>query len=70
MNRNAEVLLRRKKAGAKLDRIAMRGPAAVLVRHFLDVPRSQRREYYLIYREARYGPSEIENLARQFGIDD
>jgi hypothetical protein len=70
MDRNAEASLRRKKMGAKLDKVAMRGPTAELVRHFLNVPRSQRREYYLICGEARYGPSEIENLARQFGIDD
>jgi hypothetical protein len=70
MDRNAEACLRRKKAGSKLDRLAMSGPARVLIRHFLNVPRSQRDEYYLAHGKARYGPSEIEDLARQFGIED
>ncbi len=48
----------------------MRGPARVLIRHFLNVPRSQRQEYYLIYGKAKYGPGEIEHLAREYGIGD
>ena len=36
MDQNAEAFLRRKKAGSKLDRLAMRGPARVLIRHFLQ----------------------------------
>jgi hypothetical protein len=46
MDRNAEAFLRRTKAGSKLDRLAMRGPARVLIRYFLNVPRSHRHEYY------------------------
>ncbi len=70
MDRDADAVLRRKKAGSKLDRLAMRGPARVLIRHFLNVPRSQRQEYYLIYGKAKYGPGEIEHLARKYGIGD
>ncbi len=70
MDRHAEACLRRKKAGAKLDRLAMRGPARVLIRHFLNVPPSRRHEYYLTYGKASYGPRELEYLARQFGIED
>jgi len=70
MDQNAEAFLRRKKAGSKLDRLAMRGPTRVLIRHFLHVPQSQRREYYLICGKARYGPSEIEHFAREYGIED
>ena len=50
MDRNTEAFLRRKKAGGT-DRLAMRGPARVLIRHFLNVPRSHRHEYYLAYRK-------------------
>jgi hypothetical protein len=32
--------------GSKLDRLAMRGPARVLIRYFLNVPRSHGHEYY------------------------
>lgn len=70
MDRDAEAVLRRIKAGSKLDRLAMRGPARVLIHHFLKVPRSQRQEYYLIYGKAKYGPGEIEHLARVYGIGD
>ena len=35
MDRNAEAFLRRTKVGSKLDRLAMRGPARVLIRYFL-----------------------------------
>ena len=69
MDRNTEAFLRRKKAGG-IDRLAMRGPARVLIRHFLNVPRSHRHEYYLTYEKDRYGPSEIEDLARQYGIEN
>ena len=34
-----------------IDRLAMRGPARVLIRHFLNVPRSHRHEYYLAYEK-------------------
>ena len=70
MDRNAEGCLRRKKANTTRDRIAMRGPARVLVRHFLDVPASQRNEYYLVHADTKYGPREIEGLARQLGIEE
>jgi hypothetical protein len=69
MDRNTEAFLRRKKAGGT-DRLAMRGPARVLIRHFLNVPRSHRHEYYVAYENDRYGPSEIEVLARQYGIEN
>ena len=69
MDRNTEAFLRRKKAGG-IDRLAMRGPARVLIRHFLNVPRSHRHEYYLAYEKHRYGPMEIEDLARQYGIEN
>jgi len=48
MDRNAETILRRKKASTSRDRVAMQGPAQVLVRHFLNVPVTQRAEYYLV----------------------
>ena len=51
MDGNAEGFLRRKKANASRDRIAMRGPARVLVRHFLSVPPTQRNEYYLVHAD-------------------
>jgi len=70
MDQNAEAFLRQKKAGSKLDRLAMRGPVRVLLRHFVRVPESQRREYYLICGKAKYGPSEIEHLAREYGVGD
>jgi hypothetical protein len=70
MDGNAEGFLRRKKANASRDRIAMRGPARVLVRHFLSVPPTQRNEYYLVHANTKYGSTDIEDLARQLGIED
>jgi hypothetical protein len=70
MDGNAEGFLHRKKANASRDRIAMRGPARVLVRHFLNVPPTQRNEYYLVHADTKYGPREIEDLARQLGIEE
>ena len=70
MDRNAEAFLRRTKAGSKLDRLAMRGPARVLIRYFLNVPPSHRHEYYLICGKAKYRPVEIERLAREQGMED
>jgi len=63
MDRNAEAILRR-------DRVAMQGPARVLVRHFLNVPVTRRAEYYLVQADTKYGPKEIEDLARQLGIHE
>ena len=68
MDRNAEAILRRKKANTNRDRVAMQGPARVLVRHFLNVPVARRAEYYLVQADTKYGPKEIEDLARQLGI--
>jgi hypothetical protein len=70
MDGNAEGFLRRKKSDASRDRIAMRGPARVLVRHFLNVPPNQRNEYCLVHANTEYGPTDIEDLARQLGIED
>jgi len=70
MDGNAEGFLRRKKANINRDRIAMQGPARVLVRHFLNVPVTQRNEYYLVQANTKYGPQEIEHLARQLGIEE
>ena len=70
MDRNAEAFLRRTKVGSKLDRLAMRGPARVLIRYFLNVPPSHRHEYYLICGKAKYRPVEIEHLAREQGMED
>jgi hypothetical protein len=69
VDRNTEAFLHRKKAGG-IDRLAMCGPARVLIRHFLNVPRGHRHEYYLAYEKHRYGLMEIEDLARQYGIED
>jgi hypothetical protein len=70
MDGNVEGFLRRKKANASRDRLAMRGPIRILVRHFFNVPHIQRNEYYLVHADAKYGPEEIEDLARQLGIEE
>jgi hypothetical protein len=70
MDGNSEGLLRRKKMNTRRDRIAMQGPARELVRHFLNVPVAQRNEYYLVQANTKYGPREIEHLARRLGIEE
>jgi hypothetical protein len=44
--------------------------ARLLVRHFFNVPHIQKNEYYLVHADAKYGPKEIEDLARQLGVEE
>ena len=41
-----------------------------LVRQFMILPKETRREYSIAVGEREYGFREIENLAREFGIEE
>jgi hypothetical protein len=48
----------------------MRGRLEDLVRQYLNTPPRMRHQYSVLDDGAVYGPSEIEQLARNFGISD
>jgi hypothetical protein len=45
------------------------GRAEDIIRQFKTLPKSKRDEYSIMDGSMKYGPHEIDNLARQLGLD-
>jgi len=50
--------------------MATKGKIVDLVRKFMILPKETRREYSISVGAREYGFREIENLAREFGIEE
>jgi hypothetical protein len=70
MDRDTEATLHRKNMRADSDKMTTNGRIEDLVRQFMILPKETRREYSIAVGEREYGFREIENLAREFGIEE
>ena len=70
MDRNTEATLRRKNMRAESDKMTTNGRIEDLVRQFMILPKETRREYSIAVGGKEYEFREIENLAREFGIEE
>jgi hypothetical protein len=52
------------------DKMATNGKIVDLVRKFMILPKETRHEYSISVGAREYGFREIENLAREFGIEE
>ena len=68
MDRTKQAVLFRKRADAKVPRMAMQGRAEDIIKYFQSIPPKLRSDYFIRDGETHYGPREIERLARQFDI--
>jgi hypothetical protein len=69
MDKDRQVTLHRRKAGQD-DRMTTGGRAEDIIRQFKALPKSKRDEYSIVDGSMEYGPHEIDNLARQLGLDE
>lgn len=70
MDRDTKATLRRITARTVADRMTSNGRIEDLVRQFKVLPKATQREYSIMVGETQYGPDEIENFAREFGIEE
>jgi hypothetical protein len=68
MDRTKKAVLFRKRADARVPRLAMQGRAEDIIKYFQSIPPKLRSDYFIRDGEAYYGPREIERLARQFNM--
>ncbi len=67
MDKNTHVSLHRSKMG-RVDRMIKSGRFEDLYREFKAIPPSTQSEYFMMEAGIKFGPQEIENLAKQLGI--
>ena len=70
MDRDTEATLHRKNMQAESGKMTTNGRIEDLVRQFMILPKETRREYSIVVSEREYEFREIENLAREFGIEE
>jgi hypothetical protein len=70
VDRNAEGTLRRNNVRTESDKMTTNGKLVDLVRQFMILPRDTRREYSISVGTSEYGVREIEDLAREFGVEE
>ena len=68
MDRQTKVTLHRERNGTDEARMIDEGTAQDIIAHIMDQPRVKRYEYSIMEGATIYQPSEIEALARQFGL--
>ena len=68
MDRHTKVTLHRARNGTETDRMIDQGAAENMIAHIMDQPRIKRSEYSIMEGATVYQPSEIDELARQFGL--
>jgi hypothetical protein len=69
-DRDAKATLHRKNMRTESDKMTTNGRIEDLVRQFMILPKETRREYSIAVGEREYEFREIENLAREFGIEE
>ena len=70
MDRDTEATLHRKNMQAESGKMTTNGRIEDLVRQFMILPKETRREYSILVGKREYEFREIENLAREFGIEE
>jgi hypothetical protein len=70
MDRDTEATLHRKNMQGESGKMTTNGRIEDLVRQFMILPKETRREYSIVVGEREYEFREIENLAREFGIEE
>ena len=69
MDRNTEATLHRRKLG-RVDRVTANGRIEDLIRQVKARPSGEKDEYSIMVGGMEYGPAEIDELARELGIQD
>jgi hypothetical protein len=70
MDQDTEATLQRKHVRTESDKMTKNGRIVDLVRQFMILPKETRREYSIVVDETEYDFRQIENLAREFGIEE
>jgi hypothetical protein len=70
MDQDTEAILQGKNVRAEPDKMTKNGRIVDLVRQFMILPKETRREYSIVVDETEYDFRQIENLAREFGIEE
>jgi hypothetical protein len=70
MDQDTESTLQRKHVRTESDKMTKNGRIVDLVRQFMIRPKETRREYSIAVGKKEYDFREIENLAREFGIEE
>jgi hypothetical protein len=69
MDRDTKATLHRRNV-PEADKMITEGRIEGLVRAFKILPKDTRREYSIQVAGKEYGPREVDNFAREFGIED
>jgi hypothetical protein len=69
MDRDTKATLHRRNV-READKMITEGRIEDLVRAFKILPKETQREYSIQVGSTEYGPHEVDNLAREFGIED
>jgi hypothetical protein len=69
MDRDTKATLHRRNV-PEADRMITEGRIGDLVRAFKILPKDTRREYSIQVGGTEYAPREVDNFAREFGIED
>jgi hypothetical protein len=69
MDRDAKATLYRRNV-PEADKMTTEGRLEDLVRAFNILPKDTQREYTIRVGDKEYGPREVDNFAREFGIED
>ena len=69
MDRDTKGTLHRRNV-SEADKMSTHGRIEDLVRAFKVLPKDTQREYSIQVGETEYGPREVDNFAREFGIED
>jgi hypothetical protein len=69
MDRDTRATLYRRNV-PEADKMITKGGIEDLVRAFKILPKETQREYSIQVGVTEYGPREVDNLAREFGIED
>jgi hypothetical protein len=67
MERDTQATLHRRKLG-RVDRMVAKGTIEELIRQFKSLRESAKSEYFIMVGARKYGPQEIEGLARELNI--
>ena len=69
MDRDTKATLHRRNV-PEADKMNTEGRIEDLVRAFKILPKDTQREYSIQVGGTEYGPGEIDNFAREFGVED
>lgn len=69
MDKDTQATLHHRRIG-RVDKMTTGGRLEDMVRRFRSLAQSKRSEYFIMINGANYGSEELENLAKELGIED